>query len=157
MAYCVLFYQHTFLIKGKVHYYIGNCKRPVFSLGVSLNMHKITTLWKFELNRSSKLGENDERKAALLDEFVCFQIGIKVFYFYYFNEKLPIYITTLLQRESLSTMFYTINSSSIPVTESVFKIIFILSNYQTCSFPFSQLIKTLKIKRGKIIKNNLKW
>ena len=32
----------------------GNCQRPVFSLAVSQHMHKITNLWKFELNRSSK-------------------------------------------------------------------------------------------------------
>ena len=32
-------------------------------------------------------------------------------------------------------MFYTINSSPMPVTKSVFKLIFVLSNYQTCTFP----------------------
>ena len=32
-------------------------------------------------------------------------------------------------------MFYTINSSPMLVTKSVFKLIFILSNYQTCTFP----------------------
>ena len=41
---------------------IGNCLRPVFSLGVSQNMHKITDLWKFELNWSSKLRDNNKRK-----------------------------------------------------------------------------------------------
>ena len=41
---------------------IGNCQRPVFSLGVSKHMHKITNLWKFELNWSSKLQDNNERK-----------------------------------------------------------------------------------------------
>ena len=41
---------------------IGNCQRLVFSLGVSQHMHKITNLWKFELNRSSKLRDNNERK-----------------------------------------------------------------------------------------------
>ena len=42
--------------------YIGNCQRPVFSLGVSQAMHEITNLWKFELNWSSKLRDNNERK-----------------------------------------------------------------------------------------------
>ena len=28
----------------------GNCHRPVFSLGVSQHKHKITNLWKFEIN-----------------------------------------------------------------------------------------------------------
>ena len=45
---------------------IGNCQRPVFSLGVSLHMHKISDLWKFELNRSSKLRDNNERKNTLV-------------------------------------------------------------------------------------------
>ena len=41
---------------------IGNCQRLVFTVGVSQHMHKITNLWKFELNRSSKLRDNNERK-----------------------------------------------------------------------------------------------
>ena len=41
---------------------IGNCQRPVFSLGVSQHMHKITNLWKFELNWSLKLRDSSERK-----------------------------------------------------------------------------------------------
>ena len=40
----------------------GNCQRPVFSLGVSQHMHKISSLWKFKLNWSSKLRDNNERK-----------------------------------------------------------------------------------------------
>ena len=34
-------------------------------------------------------------------------------------------------------MFYTINSYPILVTKSVFKLIFVLSNYQTCTFPLT--------------------
>ena len=41
---------------------IGNCQRPVFSLGVYQRMHKITNLLKFGLNWSSKLRDNYERK-----------------------------------------------------------------------------------------------
>ena len=41
---------------------IGNCQRQVFSLSVSHHMHKTTNLWKFELNWSSKLRDNNERK-----------------------------------------------------------------------------------------------
>ena len=41
-------------------------QRPVFSLGVSLHMHKITSLRKFGLNWSLKLQENDERKNILV-------------------------------------------------------------------------------------------
>ena len=44
-------------LKGK--YTFGNCQRPVFSLGVSHHKHKITSLWKFRLNWSSTLREND--------------------------------------------------------------------------------------------------
>ena len=44
---------------------IGNCQRPVFSLSESQHMHKITNLRKFELNWSSKLRDNNERKCVL--------------------------------------------------------------------------------------------
>ena len=40
---------------------IGNCQRPVFSLGVSQHMDKITNLRKFELDWSSELRDNYER------------------------------------------------------------------------------------------------
>ena len=47
---------------------IGNCQRPVFSLGVhvSQHMHKKTNLWKFEFNWSSMLWDNNERKNTLV-------------------------------------------------------------------------------------------
>ena len=54
----------TLTLKGR--YTFGNCQRPVFSLGVSHHKHKITSLWKFGLNWSSKLRENDERKNTLV-------------------------------------------------------------------------------------------
>ena len=44
----------------------GNCQRPVFSLGAYHYMHKITNLWKFELNWSSKLRGNNGRKNTLV-------------------------------------------------------------------------------------------
>ena len=53
---------------------ISNCQRPVFSLGVSQLMHTITNLWTFELNRSSKLRDNNERKTPLSHEVVCFHM-----------------------------------------------------------------------------------
>ena len=49
---------------------IGNCQRPVFSLGVSQHMHKITSMWKFEHNRASKLRDNNGRKKTLWHEVV---------------------------------------------------------------------------------------
>ena len=45
---------------------IGNCQRRVFTVGLSQHMHKITNLWKFELNRSSKLRDINERKKTTL-------------------------------------------------------------------------------------------
>ena len=41
---------------------IGKCQRPVFSPAVSQHMHKITNLWKFELDWSSELLDNYESK-----------------------------------------------------------------------------------------------
>ena len=43
----------------------GNCQRLVFTVCVSQHMHK-TNLWKFELNRSSKLRDNYKRKNTLV-------------------------------------------------------------------------------------------
>ena len=48
---------------------IGNCQRPVFSLAVSQHMHEVTN---FELNRSSKLRENSERKIILVTQSCVF-------------------------------------------------------------------------------------
>ena len=45
----------------------GNCQRPLFSL--SLSQH----LWKFGLNCSSKLQENNDRKTPLKHIYVCFR------------------------------------------------------------------------------------
>ena len=59
--------KHNFpRIRLKALYTFGNCQRPVFSIGVSHHKHTITSLWKFGLNRSSKLRENDERKNTLV-------------------------------------------------------------------------------------------
>ena len=44
----------------------------------------------------------------------------------------------LLQREQFLTIFYTINSSPMLVSKSVFKLIFVSSNYQTCTFPLKE-------------------
>ena len=67
-------WEAGYLVLLKALNMIGGCQRPVFSLGVSQHMHKITNLWKFELNWSSKLQENNEEKTPLLHKFVCFQM-----------------------------------------------------------------------------------
>ena len=54
--------KHLFYTLLKAVDTIGNCQRPVFTLGVSQLMPKIKNLWKLELNRSSKLRDNNERK-----------------------------------------------------------------------------------------------
>ena len=45
---------------------IGNCQRLAFTVGVSQHMHKTTNLWKFEVDRSSNLRDNNERKNTLV-------------------------------------------------------------------------------------------
>ena len=45
---------------------IGNFQRLAFTVGVSQHMPKITNLCKFQLNRSPKLRDNDERKITLV-------------------------------------------------------------------------------------------
>ena len=47
---------------------IGDCQKPVFSIDVAHHMHKLTNLWKFELNWSSKLQDNNERKNTLVTQ-----------------------------------------------------------------------------------------
>ena len=61
---------------------IGNCQRPVFSLAVSQHMHKITNLCKFELKRSTKLQDNNERKNTLVTQ----SLEIKFVENYFFLE-----------------------------------------------------------------------
>ena len=103
---------------------IGNWQRQVFSLGVSQHMHKITNLSKFELNWSSKLWDNNERKNTLSQEVVCFQM----LDFETSNSKSEVSKstprkitsfskTTSPQREPFLPMFYTINLSPLFVTK----------------------------------------
>ena len=125
------------MLKGR--YTFGYCQRPVFSLGVSQHRHKITSLWKFGLNRSSKLRENYETKKTPVRQICVLSdrnkrlLARSLLLFKW--ESTSFSKTTLPQRESFSTMFYTINCSPMHVTKSVFKLIFVLSNYQTCIFP----------------------
>ena len=103
----------------------GNCRKSVFSLGVSQHMHKITNLWKFELDWSSELRDNYERKKTPLShKVVCFQM----LDFETSNSKLevsksnswkitPFSKTTSLQKERFLTMFYTVNLSPLLITK----------------------------------------
>ena len=55
---------------------IGNCQRPVFSLGVSQHIHKMTMCEKFELNcgQSCEIHVIMEEKTPLSQKLVCFQM-----------------------------------------------------------------------------------
>ena len=105
-------------------------------------MHKITNLWKFELNWSSKLRDNYERKRTPLSHEVVF---FQLLDFGTSNSKLEVSKSnswkissfsksTSLQREPFLTMFYTINHSLLLVTKWGFMLIIILSNYQWETF-----------------------
>ena len=119
---------------------IGNCQRLAFTVGVSQHMHKITNLWKFYLNRSSKLRDNNERKITLvtrscvrLDGWFRDLIGSssKSEVSKSNSWKITSFAKTMaLQREPFLTMFYTINISPLLVTKKGFVLIMILSNHQ---------------------------
>ena len=100
---------------------IGNCQRPVFSLGVSQHKHKITNpVKKFSL----KLRYNNERKIPFLHEVCAFSClilrlqnlilrsRIKFVEKYFFLQK-----TLSLQRKPFLTMFYTINLSPLLISK----------------------------------------
>ena len=115
-------YHHLHLLKGR--YTFGSSQRPVFSLGVSQHKHK-TTFEHFSLTGQRNCEKMIE-KTTLLDELVCFQTGKKDFQlevFYYFGDRLPLFSKSMLfQREPFLTMLYTINSSAMLNTKSVFKL-----------------------------------
>ena len=95
---------------------IGNCPRPVFSHGVSQHMHELTNLWKFGLNRSSKLRDNNERKNTLVTQSCVrldgwFRLKTNSWKITSFSK------TTPLQRELFLTMFYTANLSPLLATK----------------------------------------
>ena len=105
----------TVYIKDTVDTF-GNCQRPVFSLGVSQHMHKITNLCKFGKSCEVIM----EEKAPLSHEVVCFQM--LDFVTSKSNSevlksnswKITSFLnTTLLQREPFLTMFYNNNSSPL--------------------------------------------
>ena len=118
---------------------IGNCQRPFFSLGVYQHLHKITNLWKFELDWSSELQDNYERKkhpchTKMLDTFRCLISRPQILNLRSWNQICGKFLlsrkTMSLQREPFLTMFYTINLSPLLVTKWGLMLINILSNYQ---------------------------
>ena len=98
-------------------------------------MLKITNLWKFELSRSLKLRDNNERKKhpchTKLCTFRCLISRPQILNLKSRNHihgKLLVFLkTTSLQREPFLTLFYTINLSPLLVTKEGFMIIVIFS------------------------------
>ena len=80
-----------------------------------------------------------KEKTPLLDEFVCFQIGMKDFLlkvFQYFSEKLTLSQKLLYFRGSRFPHCFILSTAlKCSFMKSVFKLIFVFSNYQTCTFP----------------------
>ena len=132
----------------------GNCQRPVFSLGVSQHMHKITSLWQFGLNRSSKLWENDERKNTLIGRICVLSKGIKYSLSFNILVRNYLFLKNYTPREWFPTMFYTIHSSPMLVTNAVFNLhsyLFWVFTKQYTYLPFnSNLVpQTLQENTGR--------
>ena len=142
-------FKPQWILKGR--YTFSNCRRAVFSVSVSQHKHKKTSLWNCELNCSSELRENDDRKNTLVGWIWVLsdrnkRLLARRFLLFYW-EITPFSKSMLLQSEPFLTMFYTINSSVMLVTDSVFKLIFVLSNYQTCTFPLSTCFGKEKLRK----------
>ena len=127
-------------IKGSLD--TGNCQRLAFTVGVSQHMHKQTNLWKFELNRSSKLRDNNERrKHPFHTKLYAFRWLIsrpQVLNLRSRNQirgkLLPFSKTMALQRELFLTMLYTINLSPLLVTKKglMLKLFWVFTNSVHC-------------------------
>ena len=102
-------------------YFFIYFQRPVFSLGVSQHMHKITNLWKFELDWSSELRDNYERKNTLITRscMLDFETSNSILEVSKSNwwKILSFSKTTPLQRDLFLTMFYITNLSPLLVTK----------------------------------------
>ena len=134
---------------------IGNCQRLVFSLGVSQHMHKITNLLKFELDWSSELWDNYERKKTPLSpEVVCFQMldfetSIKINSKLEFSKPNSWKITSRKLHHFRGSHFshcFILPTSPQLVTKQVFMLITILSNYQYVSTAFKDVFRLI-VKR----------
>ena len=105
---------------------IGNCQRPVSSLGVPQHMHKIN-LWKIDLNWSSKLRDNNGRKNTLVTQSCVLSdawFGDRKIYFWgleiklkYFSGKLLLSRKLCYFRGSRFSQDLTTNSSPLLVAK----------------------------------------
>ena len=107
---------------------LGNCQRPVFSLGVSQHMHtkqaceNLSSIWS---------SNNNEEKTHLLYKFVCFEVEIKAFSW---SEKIPVSQALCYFRGSPFSQCVNILSTALCCSSlpSKFLCKYILSNYFTC-------------------------
>ena len=127
---------------------IGNCQRLASTVGVSQHMHKITNLWKFELNRSSKLRDNNERRKYHCHTKLCaFRWLISRPQVLNLRSRNQIRGKLLLSQKlwhfrRSRMMFYTINLSPLLVTKKGFMPITILSNYTCINLIFNAIFET---------------
>ena len=104
----------------------GNCRRPVFSHGVSQHIYIcIITSLCANLDKSSKLQENNKRKSTLkcytnLCVFICLKMLQDWVLLIFVWEITSFTKTKLLQRELFLAMFYTINDSPLHALHSKF-------------------------------------
>ena len=105
---------------------ICNCQRPVFSLGESQYMHKVTNLWKFQLKLVGSCEILMKIKNPLSHKVVCFlMLGFESSSSKSEVSKstswkiTSISKNTLLQMEPFLTMFYTINLSPLLIPSEV--------------------------------------
>ena len=130
---------------------IGNCQRLAFAVGVSQHMHKITNLCKFELNRSSKLRDNNERRNHPCHTKLC-AFRLLILRPQVLNLRSRNQIHGKLLQSFSKTMALHGNLSPLLVPKKGFMLINILSKCQLCPLP----LKSAWNKRCCIFPQN-KW
>ena len=121
----------------------GNCQRPVFSLGVFHHKHRITSLCKFGLNMVIEVARKWWKKKHPWTNLCAFKwnkrlLARSLFIIIVRNYLFFKNYNTSEGVVSHNVIYYT-NSSPMIVTKSVFKFIFVSSNYQTCILPFKSI------------------
>ena len=135
-------------------------------------MHKITNVWKFELNWSSKLRDNNGRNTPLSYKVLCFGDAwfweLKIYLHYKVSKSnlwkiISFSKTTQLQRKPSLTKCIIISTALHCLLPSKFyaNTTVILSNYQYCSLRLIQLrhpvaLHTSELKFGGKLSTRLK-
>ena len=95
------------------------CQRPVFSLGVSQHMHTMTNLWNFFCSIGHRSCKKEHPHYITLCDLRCIIKGFSWNFLLLEWEITSLSKTTLLQKERVLTMLYTINSSPMLVSYQV--------------------------------------